>query len=120
MNNIKIKVVSLFSGIGGFEAGIKNSKLNAEVVFSSEIDKHAQAAYLSNFKNHNLVGDITKISEKKIPDHDLLVAGFPCQAFSIAGMQLGFKDKRGILFFDVVRILKAKNLNLFYLKMLKM
>lgn len=105
---IKLKVVSLFSGIGGFEVGLKNSKLNHEIVFSSEIDKYATFSYLSNFKNNNLKGDITKISEKEIPDHDLLVAGFPCQAFSIAGKQRGFDDIRGTLFFDVARILKEK------------
>lgn len=104
----KLKVVSLFSGIGGFEVGLKNSKLNYEVVFSSEIDKYATFSYLSNFKNNNLKGDITKISEKEIPDHDLLMAGFPCQAFSIAGKQKGFEDIRGTLFFDVARILKEK------------
>lgn len=104
----KIRIVSLFSGIGGFELGINNSELKGDVVFASEIDKYAQMSYISNFKNHNLNGDITKISEKDIPDHDLLVAGFPCQAFSIAGKQKGFDDTRGTLFFDVARILKEK------------
>ena len=104
----KIRIVSLFSGIGGFELGINNSELKGDVVFASEIDKYAQLSYLSNFKNHNLNGDITIISEKDIPDHDLLVAGFPCQAFSIAGKQKGFDDTRGTLFFDVARILKEK------------
>ena len=60
-----MKSVSLFSGIGGFEVGINNSNLNAEFVFSSEIDNHATASYLSNFSNNNLHGDITKISENK-------------------------------------------------------
>ena len=73
-----IKAVSLFSGIGGFEVGIDNSNLKCEFVFSSEIDSHATASYLSNFKNNNLKGDITKIDEKDIPDHELLVGGFPC------------------------------------------
>lgn len=103
-----MKIVSLFSGIGGFELGIRNSKLTGEVVFSSEIDINAKKSYLSNFSDNNLNGDITKISEKDIPNHDLLVAGFPCQAFSIAGLQKGFNDTRGTLFFDIVRILKEK------------
>lgn len=114
-----MKVVSLFSGIGGFELGIKNSRLKAEVVFSSEIDKYATASYLSNFHNNNLKGDITKISEKDIPNHDLLVAGFPCQAFSIAGKQKGFNDIRGTLFFDVTRILKEKKPKYFLLENVK-
>ncbi|MFR5189531.1 DNA (cytosine-5-)-methyltransferase [Peptostreptococcus sp.] len=104
----EIKVVSLFSGIGGFEVGLENSMLKYKVVFSSEIDKYASISYLSNFKDNNLSGDITIISEKDIPEHDLLVAGFPCQAFSIAGKRKGFEDTRGTLFFDVARILKEK------------
>ena len=103
-----MRIVSLFSGIGGFELGIKNSNLEGNVIFSSEIDKHATLSYLSNFHDNNLKGDITKIDEKDIPDHQLLVAGFPCQAFSIAGKQKGFDDIRGTLFFDVARILKEK------------
>lgn len=114
-----MKIVSLFSGIGGFELGIRNSKLDGEVVFSSEIDKHATASYFANFDDNNLQGDITKISEKDIPDHDLLVAGFPCQAFSIAGRQKGFADTRGTLFFDVARILKEKQPKYFLLENVK-
>ena len=114
-----MKIVSLFSGIGGFELGIKNSKLKSEVVFSSEIDKYATASYLSNFNDNNLNGDITKIDEKDIPDHDLLVGGFPCQAFSIAGKQKGFNDARGTLFFDVARILKEKKPKYFLLENVK-
>lgn len=103
-----LKVVSLFSGIGGFEVGLKNSVLNGEIVFASEIDKFAQKSYIANFGSKNLHGDIKKIIEKDIPDHDLLLAGFPCQSFSIAGKQKGFEDIRGTLFFDIVRILKEK------------
>ena len=104
----KLRVVSLFSGIGGFEEGLKKSPLKADILFSSEIDLFAQKSYISNFGEKNLFGDITKIDEKDIPDHDLLLAGFPCQAFSIAGKREGFDDIRGTLFFDVARILKEK------------
>lgn len=114
-----MKIVSLFSGIGGFELGIENSLLDAEFVFSSEIDIHATESYLSNYKGNNLHGDITKIDEKDIPDHDLLVGGFPCQAFSIAGRQKGFNDTRGTLFFDVARILKEKQPKYFLLENVK-
>lgn len=103
-----LKVVSLFSGIGGFESGIIKSKLKADIVFASEIEKFAKISYRANFPNHKLFDDITKIDEKIIPEHDILVAGFPCQAFSIAGKRDGFNDTRGTLFFDVARILKEK------------
>lgn len=115
----KVRIVSLFSGVGGFELGINNSNLKGNVVFSSEIDKHATASYLANFPDNNLKGDITKINEKDIPNHDFLVAGFPCQAFSIAGMQKGFNDTRGTLFFDVARILKEKQPKFFLLENVK-
>ena len=104
----KMKIVSLFSGIGGFEEGLKASKINGEVVFSSEIDVHARTSYVANFGSDNLFGDITQIDEKDVPEHNLLLAGFPCQSFSIAGMRKGFDDTRGTLFFDVARILKEK------------
>lgn len=104
----KIRVVSLFSGIGGFEEGIKQSKINYEVVFASEIDKYARLSYSSNFGLEKLHGDITKINENEVPDHDFLVAGFPCQSFSIAGQRQGFNDTRGTLFFDILRILNVK------------
>ena len=108
MSNNKIKVVSLFSGIGGFEEGLKRSEINSEVVFASEIDVHARNSYKANFGNINLFGDIKQVDEKSVPDHQLLLAGFPCQSFSIAGKQKGFSDIRGTLFFDVVRILNEK------------
>lgn len=105
----KLKVVSLFSGIGGFEAGLQKSRIDAEVIFASEIDAFARKSYTANFPSCPLFGDITKITEKSIPEHDLLVAGFPCQSFSIAGKRKGFNDIRGTLFFDVARILSQKN-----------
>ena len=119
MKDNKIKIVSLFSGIGGFEEGIRNSKLNADVVFASEIDENAKKSYSANFSDEHLVGDITKINEKDIPDHDMLIAGFPCQSFSIAGSMKGFDDVRGTLFFDVVRILKEKRPKYFLLENVK-
>jgi DNA (cytosine-5)-methyltransferase 1 len=107
--NNKLKVVSLFSGIGGFETGIFNSlgKENVEIVLASEINNHAVKGYEYIYKE-KVKGDITKIDEIDVPEHNLLVAGFPCQAFSMAGKRLGFADTRGTLFFDVARIAKEK------------
>ena len=105
---MKVKVVSLFSGIGGFEEAFKNSKIEHEVVFASEIDKFARSAYEANFPDIELHEDIRDVNEFDVPDHNLLLAGFPCQSFSITGKREGFNDIRGTLFFDIVRILKAK------------
>lgn len=104
----KLKIVSLFSGIGGFEAGLEESSVSGKIVFASEIDRFAKISYEANFPNHNLHGDITKIDAKDIPNHNLLIGGFPCQAFSIAGTREGFEDTRGTLFFDVARIIREK------------
>lgn len=104
----KLKVVSLFSGVGGFEEGLNLANIKYELVFASEIDKFAQKSFSSNFSAENLFGDITRVEESSIPDHDLLLAGFPCQAFSIAGKRKGFEDARGTLFYDVARILNYK------------
>ena len=112
----KLRVVSLFSGIGGFELGLEKSRLNGEVIFSSEIDRFARISYEANFPNVHQAGDITKVDEKKVPDHDLLLGGFPCQAFSIAGKRHGFEDTRGTLFFEIARLLKAKKPKYFLLE----
>jgi len=103
-----MKYFSTFSGIGGFEKGIQNAGLDWQCVGFSEIDKYATAIYQYQFPNHTNYGDITAIPEHDLPDFDLFVGGFPCQAFSVAGKRQGFEDTRGTLFFDVARILSAK------------
>jgi DNA (cytosine-5)-methyltransferase 1 len=87
-------------------------------VFSSEWDGPARTTYLANFGEYPY-GDVTKIDEADVPEHDLLVAGFPCQAFSIAGFKGGFRDSRGTLFFDVARILDASRPRAFLLENVK-
>ena len=96
----------LFAGILGFGTALDD--LGGQPVFISEIDKFAQQAIRALGRGDLLHGDITKIAAAAVPDHDLLVGGFPCQAFSVAGKRLGFEDMRGTLFFEVVRIAKEK------------
>lgn len=85
----------------------------------SEIDKYATKIYQKHFPFHKNYGDITKINAETLPDFDLLVGGFPCQSFSIAGKRGGFEDTRGTLFFDIARILRAKHPRLFLLENVK-
>ncbi|MCP4912791.1 MAG: DNA (cytosine-5-)-methyltransferase [Oligoflexia bacterium] len=101
--NTEFKFIDLFAGIGGFHQSLES--FGGECVFASEWEKNAAHVYELNYgiKPH---GDITQIHEREIPKHDVLCAGFPCQAFSISGKQLGFEDTRGTLFFDVARIIK--------------
>ncbi len=114
--NHKFTFIDLFAGIGGMRIAFQN--LGGKCVFSSEINEYSQKTYAANF-GEIPDGDITKIDEKQIPNHDILVGGFPCQAFSIAGKRGGFKDTRGTLFFDVARIIKEKQPKAFFLENVK-
>ena len=116
--NAKFTFIDLFAGIGGFRMAMQN--LGGRCVFSSEWDEQAQKTYLANYGEVPF-GDITKESTKAfIPDNfDVLCAGFPCQAFSLAGKRLGFEETRGTLFFDVAEILRRKRPKAFFLENVK-
>ena len=101
-----MKFLELCAGIGGFRQALEN--LGCECVGYSEIDKHAIKLYSAWYNDECNFGDITKIEAEKLPDFELLVGGFPCQAFSVAGKRGGFNDTRGTIFFDFARIMKAK------------
>lgn len=99
-----MKFIDLFAGIGGFHQAL--SDLGHTCVYANDYDKYASKTYENNYGIKSF-GDITKVDEKDIPEHDILCAGFPCQSFSVAGKQLGFNDPtKGTLFFDIMRILK--------------
>jgi len=112
----KFKFIDLFAGVGGIR--IPFEELGGKCVFTSEWDKFSQITYEANFgeKPH---GDITQIDEKDIPKHNLLLAGFPCQAFSQAGLKKGFQDTRGTMFFEIARILDHHKPNAFLLENVK-
>lgn len=108
------KFIDLFAGIGGIRLGFES--VGGQCVFSSEFDEDACKTYEANFGEHPS-GDITKIDAKDIPDFDILLAGFPCQAFSIIGKKEGFANETcGTLFFDIERILKVKRPSAFMLE----
>jgi DNA (cytosine-5)-methyltransferase 1 len=104
---------------GEYNHGSGSRQKSFTCVGYSEIDKYATKIYQKHFRDHKNYGDITKIKPNKLPDFDLLVGGFPCQAFSIAGKRKGFKDTRGTLFFDIARILRSKKPKLFLLENVK-
>ena len=125
VENPKFTFIDLFAGIGGFRLAFQ--ELGGKCVFSSEYNYFAQKTYEANFGEVPF-GDITKINEKEIPDHDILIAGFPCQPFSIAGVSKknalgknhGFKDEtQGTLFFDIARIIDEKKPKTFLLENVK-
>jgi DNA (cytosine-5)-methyltransferase 1 len=110
------KIIDLFAGIGGIRLGFE--AYGCKNVFSSEWDEDAQTMYEANFSERPQ-GDINLIHPNNIPNHDILLAGFPCQPFSIAGKGLGFADTRGTLFFNIEAILKAKKPQAFLLENVK-
>lgn len=111
-----LKFIDLFAGIGGFRIALES--MGSQCIYSNEWDRYAQEVYANNF-GHISEGDITKVDEKTIPNHDILCAGFPCQAFSISGKKLGFEDSRGTLFFDVARIVKEKKPKVVFMENVK-
>lgn len=113
---MSFKFIDLFAGIGGIRLGFESQ--GGHCVFSSEWDVHAQKTYEANF-GETPDGDITKINPSDIPDHDVLLGGFPCQAFSIIGKMNGFDDTRGTLFFNLAKILKEKKPKAFMLENVK-
>lgn len=110
------RFIDLFAGIGGIRLAFQNN--GGKCVFTSEWDKFAQKTYAANFGElpH---GDITKISVEQIPEHEVLLAGFPCQAFSQAGLKKGFTDTRGTMFFEIQRILAHHQPSVFVLENVK-
>lgn len=108
-------VCSLFSGIGGIDLGFIQAGF--DIVWANEMNAAACRTYRHNFPNANLIeGDIKRIATSDIPDFDVLTAGFPCQPFSIAGLQKGFKDRDGNLFFEITRIIDAKRPKVIFLE----
>ena len=125
IRNKKLKVTSLFWGCGGMDLGIQGNfeflgkhfnELPFEVVYAADNDSYATAIYNSNFEHKCEIKDVRDIVPSEIPDHDILLGGFPCQSFSISAQnppRLGYKDERGKLFFEMVNVLKVKQPRLF-------
>ena len=113
----RYKGIDLFAGTGGIRLGFQQTGA-VKTIWGCEIDKFACKSYKANFGS-DPSGDITIIDEKEVPDHDILFGGFPCQAFSMAGLKRGFEDTRGTLFFDVARIIREKRPKAFLLENVK-
>lgn len=111
-----IKFIDLFAGIGGFRIAFEAAKY--ECVFSSEINEHCQKVYKDNFKEDPF-SDVAEIDAEELPNFQMLLAGFPCQPFSICGKKKGFEDTRGTLFFDICRIIDIKRPNVVVLENVK-
>ena len=115
----KYRIIDLFAGIGGIRLGFEQAfGEKQKFVFASEINTFAQKTYLANF-GEKPFGDITKVDENDIPNFDILLAGFPCQPFSNAGLKKGFEDSRGTLFFDIARIVKHHQPQVIFLENVK-
>jgi DNA (cytosine-5)-methyltransferase 1 len=120
MRKEKITFIDLFAGIGGMRIAFQRA--GGECILTCEIDELALKTYKDNFNsknNHIYVGDIRKVKSKSIPDHDILIAGFPCQPYSIAGLRKGLSDERGKVFNDILRIIKDKRPKAFLLENVK-
>ncbi len=102
----KLKVVSLFSGIGGLDQGFE--KNGFDVIWANDFDKYAVQTYRDNYNTNIVLGDINDIPLDDIPDFDVLIGGFPCQPFSMMGSKKGFEDARGTIFFRIVEIIDSK------------
>ena len=112
-----MKILSLFSGIGGFDLAFQNK--GHTIIGACEIDKYARSVYSRHFPGVKIYQDATKINPEDLEDFDCLCAGFPCQAFSIAGKRLGFEESRGTLFFEIARIARQKKPRLLLLENVK-
>lgn len=108
-----LKMIDLFAGIGGIRIAFEDN--GVKCVKSSEIDKYACETYFNNF-NEEPLGDITKIEPEDLPEFDIIAGGFPCQPFSLGGLRKGFEDARGTLFFEVARLIKARQPKAFFLE----
>lgn len=112
-----MRVASFFAGVGGLDLGFK--KAGFEIIWANEIDKCAAETYRLNFSNKLVIEDIRRIHAEEIPDFDIMIGGFPCQAFSIAGYRRGFEDERGNLFFELERIFSTKKPAVVFLENVK-
>lgn len=117
----KLKMASFFAGVGGIDLGFEQTG-KFETIYANEVDKYPAETYETNFKNIKVdVRDIREVDENKLSDFDVMLAGFPCQAFSIAGLRQGFDDEkgRGNLFFELVRMIKEKKPRIVFLENVK-
>ncbi|EJR1555802.1 MULTISPECIES: DNA cytosine methyltransferase [Enterococcus] len=119
MHTKKFTISAFFSGVGGIELGFEQTG-EFRVVYANEFDKNAQITYVENYPNIHLdKRDIHDVLESEVPDSDVIVGGFPCQAFSIAGYRKGFEDERGDLFFELLRIIKSKQPEVIFIENVK-
>lgn len=112
-----MRVAGFFTGVGGIELGFEQAGF--EVIWSNEIDEKAGITFKANNNTHIVIDDICNINSKSVPDVDVIVGGFPCQAFSIAGYQKGFEDERGEIFFQLARIIKDKMPRIIFIENVK-
>ncbi|HHX17884.1 MAG TPA: DNA cytosine methyltransferase [Clostridium sp.] len=112
-----MKVASFFAGVGGIDLGFE--KAGFDIIWANEFDKHAATTYKLNFNNEVVLKDIREVECKDIPEFDVMIAGFPCQAFSVAGYRKGFEDERGNLFFELERIFSEKKPKVIFLENVK-